>query len=229
MAASFVRSRRRSRVTAMMRATALTLATLAAASSMAAPSMATEGAAVPVTRWDKAPVPASYPERTLGKADAPVTIIEYSSLTCPHCAAFHAQILPKVKSELIDTGKVRLVFRDFPLDRLAMAGALVARCVPEPVYFKMIDVLFATQRGWASADKPMDALKQNALLAGANSDALNACVNSPQLLKDVQAVRGAAADQYHIDSTPSFVINGTVHPGLSSYDELADLVAKASH
>ena len=94
-------------------------------------------------------------EQILGDPDAPVTIIEYASLTCPHCAQFHNEVLPELKERYIAPGKVRLIYRDFPLDQVALAAAALAHCDGSDRYFSMLDVLFETQRNWARADDPI--------------------------------------------------------------------------
>ena len=101
----------------------------------------------------------------LGNPDAPVTIIEYASLTCPHCAQFHTEVLPELKERYIDPGKVRLIYRDFPLDQMALAAAALAHCAGPERYFSMLDVLFETQSNWAQADDPITAIKRLGKLA----------------------------------------------------------------
>lgn len=169
-------------------------------------------------------LPAGYPERVLGKADAPVTIYEYSSLTCPHCATFHKETLPKLKEAYIDTGKVKLVLRDFPLDQVALGGAMLARCAPEPMFYRMIDVLFANQQTWARASNPLDGLKQYGRLAGMSDDAMNACFQKEDLLKQIQTVQSAAQDAFRIQSTPSFVIDGQTYAGAREFDFYAKII-----
>jgi len=168
--------------------------------------------------------PEGYPERVLGDPDAPITIYEYSSLTCPHCATFHEETLPKLQEAYIDTGKAKLVFRDFPLDPVAMAGALMARCAPEPMYFKLINVLFDTQKKWSRADQPLEALKQYGRLAGMDGATIDACFENEDLFKAIQAVQQQAQDVHKINSTPSFVIDGTVHPGAIGFDYVSRIL-----
>lgn len=175
-----------------------------------------------------APTPEGYPERVMGQADAPVTIVEYSSLTCPHCAAFHADTLPRLKEEFIDTGRAKLVFRDFPLDPLALGAALMARCAPEQSYFQLLDVLFKTQDQWARAENPLEALKGYGRLAGMDAQTMNACFENQQLVDAIQQVRQQANAIYGIDSTPSFVIDGQVHAGNRGYDYFAEAIRKAA-
>ena len=120
------------------------------------------------------PMEVKADDMVLGKPDAPVTVIEYASLTCPHCAAFHAQTFPKVKTELIDTGKVRFVYRDFPLDGAALAAAALAHCAPPDRYFPMIGHIFENQRQWAVEGAWRERLTQLAAVAGMDKAAVDA-------------------------------------------------------
>jgi len=156
----------------------------------------------------------------LGKADAPVTIVEYASLTCPHCANFHSSILPELKKEFIETGKVKLVFRDFPLDQLAFAGAIVARCGGPERYFTYLDVLFAQQRQWATAQDPMGALKQIARLGGMSSEQVDTCFADKTLGDYILNQRLEGNQKFNVNSTPTLIINGKTEPGVPSWEEL---------
>jgi protein-disulfide isomerase len=188
-------------------------------------AMAAEGGAI---AWDKATVPAIYPERVLGDANAPVAIIEYSSLTCPHCAHFHTDTLPQLKKDFIDSGKARLVVRDFPLDQLALAAALIARSAPKDMFFPYIEALFAHQEMWARAENPAEALTQLAVLAGMPPETVETALKNKDLLQAIVDVRSAGHDAYGIDSTPSFVVDGVKHSGALSYEVFADLINKAA-
>ncbi|MFN0041660.1 MAG: DsbA family protein [Alphaproteobacteria bacterium] len=158
--------------------------------------------AMPVT------VEAAMAERSLGKVDAKVTVIEYASLTCPHCAAFHRDVLPELKKQYIDTGKIRYVFRDFPLDGRAAIAAMAARCAPKERYFPFIDALFKTQEQWARAEDVHKALSPIARLAGMSQEGYEACVKNEALYQAIRAARGQAETEFRIESTPSFVVNG---------------------
>ncbi len=150
---------------------------------------------------------ALFEERILGRADAPVTIYEFASMTCPHCATFHNDILPQIKAAFIDTGKVKLVMREFPLDRAALAGAMVARCLPAERYYPFLDVLFKTQRQWATAQDPARGLQQNARLAGLSEADFQACIANGQLADWILQRRLDATNQFRVESTPTFVFN----------------------
>jgi protein-disulfide isomerase len=159
-------------------------------------------------------------DRILGVAEAPVTVVEYASLTCPHCAAFHSQTLPNLKSSYIDTGKVRLVFRDFPLDRVALKASLLARCAPGDRYFAMLDVLFRSQDTWSRAVDPALALSQIGRTAGLDQAKIDSCLNDEAATDKLIAEIQAAQDQFKINSTPTLIINGTKYAGALSFEQM---------
>lgn len=146
-------------------------------------------------------------EMVLGEADAPVTIIEYASATCPHCANFHSGAFPQLKSEFIDTGKVRFIFREFPFDDLALAAFMLARCAPADKYFAMLDILFEQQATW-TRNNPKGELFKIAKLAGFTEESFEACLKNEDIAKGILAIREKAAKSYGVDSTPTFFING---------------------
>jgi len=160
----------------------------------------------------------------LGPADAKVTIIEYASLTCSHCAAFHKETWPELKKRYIDTGKVRFVLREFPLDPLATAGFMLARCDGEGKYYPITDLLFDQQRNWAFTDKPLDALRGMMRQAGFSQEKFDACLKDQKLYDAVNAVKNRGMEQFKVDSTPTFFINGQRHPGNMSIDELEKII-----
>ena len=173
------------------------------------------GAASPASATQDRPLVAQAPaapaawfeDRILGRPDAPVTMYEFASMTCPHCATFHNDILPQIKAAYIDTGKVKMVMKEFPLDRAALAGAMVARCLPAERYYPFLDVLFKTQRQWATAQDPARALQQNARLAGMSAEDFQACVTNGQLADWILQRRLEAGNQFKVESTPTFVFN----------------------
>src|SRR5690242_13662638 len=133
--------------------------------------------------------PGPLPDLVQGKADAPVTIIEYASMTCPHCANFHKGTYPALKEKYIDTGKVRFIFREFPLDELAVAASMLARCAGSPEKsMAMIDVLFASQDKWA-VRQPIPVLKQIAKQAGITEKAFDDCLKDQKLYDNIMAMR----------------------------------------
>ena len=167
--------------------------------------------------------PGILPDQVLGKADAPVTIVEYASMTCPHCAAFHATTLPEIKTKYIDTGKARLIMREFPFDPRAEAGFMLARCSNDK-YFPMVDVLFKQQNNWVRAQDAQAALLQISKLAGFSQESFNACLTNQKLLDDIRAVRTRGADEFKVDSTPTFFINGDRYAGALTVDEMSAII-----
>ena len=178
----------------------------------------------------KTPVAASD-DHVLGDAKAPVTVIEYASLTCPHCAAFEQKNLPKIKKAWIDTGKVRLIYRDFPLDHYALEAAMIARCAPEDRYFQFIESFFDAQENWVTASDPLVALEGIARLGGMAPDALERCLADKRLEKSVIDTEMTAKNDYGVESTPTFFIigpNGTTSLiGDQSYDDFGKALAAA--
>ena len=155
-------------------------------------------------------------DRTLGPTDASITIIEYASLTCPHCAQFHEDTYPELKAQWIDSGKARFVFRHFPLDGLALRASALSECMEGDRFFGFLDLLFSNQQTWARASDPIAALQGLAKQAGLDEEASNACLSDDVTITRVLEQRKEAADEFDINSTPSFVINGqTVKGGLS--------------
>jgi protein-disulfide isomerase len=167
--------------------------------------------------------PGALPEKFLGKEDAPITIVEYASMTCPHCAHFHETALPELKTKYIDTGKVRLILREFPFDPRAEAGFMLARCSNDN-YFAMVDVLFKQQEAWAGVEKVREALLQLSKLAGFTQESFEACLTDQKLLEDVRAVRERGAKDFGVDSTPTFFINGGRYPGALTIDEMSAII-----
>ena len=167
--------------------------------------------------------PGALPERQLGKDDAKVTIVEYASMTCPHCAHFHETTLPELKTKYIDTGKARLIFREFPFDPRAEAGFMLARCAGDN-YFPMVDVLFKQQQNWAVAENVKDAMFQLSKLAGFTQESFNACLTDQKLLDQVRSVQKRGADEFKVDSTPTFFINGQTYKGALSIEEMSAII-----
>jgi protein-disulfide isomerase len=168
-------------------------------------------------------------ERSIGRPDAKYTVNEYFSLTCSHCAGFAAETMPKVKSELIATGKVRWVFNDYPLDQIALLAAQVARYLPVDRYEPFVDALFATQDRWAFARDAnhTEELWKTAGLAGMSRATFDKAVADDGLKNWILKQQQADQDKWKIDSTPSFVINGTKYAGEMSYDAFRKLIPDA--
>lgn len=149
----------------------------------------------------------------LGPKDAKVTIIEYASMTCSHCAAFHRATYPALKERYIDAGKVRFTLREFPLDPLATAAFMLARCDGDAKYYPITDLLFDQQPGWAFQQKPVDALEQMLRQAGFSKEKFEACLKDQKLYAAVNAVKQRGLDTFKVDSTPTFFINGERYTG----------------
>jgi len=164
-------------------------------------------------------------ERVLGEADAPVTVIEYASATCGHCANFHNDAFPAIKEDYIDTGKVRFVFREFPLDELALAAFMLARCAPENRYFPIIDVLFEEQRTWTRNAR--EELLKIARMAGFTPESFEECLQNEDVAKGILEIRSTAAEQYGVKSTPTFFVNRKVITG-NQPDELRQAIEDAA-
>lgn len=147
-------------------------------------------------------------DRILGSVEAPITIIEYASMTCPHCANFHINTLPDIKKNWIETGKARLVYRDFPLDGLALRAAALATCIEGDRYFSFVDTLYRGQQHWARAQDPVAALAQVARLAGIDQATFESCISDTGTLNGILEQQKEAKDAFDISSTPTFVING---------------------
>lgn len=162
-------------------------------------------------------------EKVLGSPDAPITVIEYASLTCSHCARFHATVLPEIKRWYIDTGKVRWVYRDFPLDVVAMAASAVAHCLPDDKYFAFLDTLFANQTNWAFRDNPREGLIEISRRAGLTREQVDTCLADEGEIQRLNAVRNVAIERFRIDGTPSFVVNGRTLGGERSFREFDEL------
>ena len=169
-------------------------------------------------------------EKIMGDKDAPVTIVEYSSMTCPHCAAFHSETLPAIKKKYLDTGKAKLVFREFPVstkDLRSIAAFMLARCASEEQYFPMVDVLYKQQAQWSRAKDPIPVLLNIAKLAGFTQESFNACLKNQEVMNKVVAVRNKAAKDYGVSGTPTFFINGKKQVGNASVENFSKLIEDA--
>lgn len=165
--------------------------------------------------------------RILGNPDAPVTLIEYSSMTCPHCASFHREALPLIKKNYIDTGKVKLEMRDFPLNDGAALGSLLARCAPEDRYFALVDLLFAQQPAWAREQGMVGELARIGGFAGMSQDELQACFENEELFQAIRDQREVWAATHEITSTPTFYVNGVQIRGAQPYEEFERVIEEA--
>jgi protein-disulfide isomerase len=158
-------------------------------------------------------------EMAMGDEKAPITVIEYASMTCPHCAHFSEATFPELKKRYIDTGKVRFLFREFPLDQLAAAGFILARCAGPDKYFPLIETLFAQQHDWV-VQKPLQPLLAIAKQAGLSQQAFEACLDNREMLEKLEKVRNDASDKFGVNSTPTFFVNGKRLAGALSIEEM---------
>ena len=165
--------------------------------------------------------PVSLPDMALGPANAPVTITEYASMTCPHCSAFNETVFPKIKSEYIDPGKIRYIFREFPLDIKAAAGSMLSRCIAKDdagKYFAVTDMLFRQQNDWVMKNTT-ETLTRIGKQAGLTQQQVESCLKDQALLDKIAADQKYAADVLKVDSTPTFFINGEKIKGETSFEE----------
>jgi protein-disulfide isomerase len=167
--------------------------------------------------------PVSLPDMAIGPENAAVTITEYASMTCPHCAAFNEQVFPKLKKEFIDTGKVRYIFREFPLDIKAAAGSMLSRCIANgdaPKYFAVTDMLFRSQNDWVQKNTT-ETLTRIGKQAGLSPSQVETCLKDQALLDKIAADQKYASEVLKVDSTPTFFINGEKIKGEASFDDFA--------
>lgn len=173
----------------------------------------------------------SVVEMTLGNPDAPVTVIEYASYTCPHCATFHTGPFKQLKADYIDTGKIQFIYREVYFDRYGLWASAIARCAgTDAAFFGISDMVYSTQSEWTRAGEPVaivDELRKIGRLAGLGQDQLEACLNDQDKLRTLVAWYQKNADADGIRSTPSFVINGTMYNNMS-YAEMAELIDEAA-
>ena len=174
--------------------------------------------------------PPTETERSIGSASAPVTIMEFFSLTCTHCAEFATVTMPQVKPNLVDTGKLRIIYHDFPLDQVALKAAQVARYLPANEYYPFVEALFASQNDWAfqQGEDYHASIFKYAALAGMDQATYEKAWNDTALAQWILSGQKEAEETFHIDATPSFVLNGKTYPGAMDYDDFAALVTKAA-
>jgi len=167
----------------------------------------------------------ALPDLALGSSDAQVTIVEYASMTCSHCAAFYASTFPELKKKYIDTGKVKFILREFPLDPLGAAGFMLARCAGEDKRNAIVDLLFAQQKNWAFTDKPVEALAALLKQTGMSQKTFDACLKDQSLYDKIAKVHDRAAEKFGVSATPTFFINGKKQKGEITPEALDQLLA----
>ncbi len=173
---------------------------------------------------DELMVPGPLGDQALGDPKAPDIVIEYASMTCPHCQRFHTDVFPEFKRKYIDTGKVYFIFREFPLDPLATSASMVARCAPKERFFAMIDLLFEHQSSWAFVQDPVTALRDLVKQAGFTEESFNACLRNQEILDGVNWVHNRASERFDVTSTPTFFFNGEKRSGEQQMVEIDQLL-----
>ncbi len=169
---------------------------------------AAQAQAQTVIPLDQLMAPGPLPDIALGSPSAAVTIVEYASMTCPHCAAFHESTWPALKAKYVDTGKARFILREFPLDPLATAAFMLARCAGSDKRNAIVDLLYARQGGWAFVDKPLEALAGLVKQAGISQADFESCLTNQQLLDQISQIHDRAAKEFKVNGTPTFFVNG---------------------
>ena len=183
-------------------------------------SLPASGTAVAQTADDELLVAGPLGEKALGDPSAPVTVIEYASMTCSHCAAFHETTFKPFKEKYIDTGRVYFIFREFPLDALASSAFMLARCLPEDRYFPFVDILFSQQPTWAFTNDPATALLNISKQAGFTRKTFEECLTNQEILDGVQWVKDRGSREFGVQATPTFFINGTLKSGALSLESM---------
>ncbi len=205
----------------------LLAATMGALCLAAAPAFAEKAAtgSFPVAELM---APNALPDIAEGKADAPVTIVVYASMTCTHCAAFHQNVYGDLKKNYIDTGKVRFILREFPLDPLATAAFMLARELGDDKRDAAINLLFSQQKNWAFIDKPLDGLANVLKQTGMGQERFEAILKDQALYEKVNKVRDRAAEKFGVNSTPTFFVNGEKYTGEVTLADIDKIIAAKS-
>jgi protein-disulfide isomerase len=193
----------------------------AAVAAMASSAFAEETTTPVVVDKVALNTPPAMGDMILGKDDAKVVVIEYASASCPHCAAFNNEEFPKFKTDFIDTGKVKFVFREFPHNDAAMGAFMIARCAPKEKYFPLVDVMFKTQKDWVP--NPLEGLKKIALQSGFTEETFTACLNNKDVAKAIFEVR-QKGDTFGIEGIPTFFVNGEHYKGDYTVDGLKAVI-----
>lgn len=162
--------------------------------------------------------PSTIGEMEMGSPTAKVTVVEYASASCPHCASFYKDTFKTLKTEYIDTGKIRFIFREFPHNQPALAAFMLARCASKEKYFPMVDMFFEQQESWLSS--PLEGLQKIAQLAGFTKEVFDACLKDEAVAKGILAVRDKASNEFGVESIPTFFINGEMTKGSMSIEEM---------
>ncbi len=164
-------------------------------------------------------------EGSLGSDKAPVTVIEYASLTCPHCAAFAGTTFEAFKKKYVDTGKVHFIYRDFPFDQPGLRAAMMVRCSGPERFFGFLEILFKSQESWASSGDPLGELAKIARLGGMSKEEFDACMKNKELMDGILKGELEAQQKYKVEATPSFIVNDVLHEGNMSLETLDGILA----
>lgn len=169
-------------------------------------------------------------DMVMGKADAPLTIIEYASTTCGHCANLHLNTMPKLKAEWVETGKAKVIYRDFPTApaALSVGAAMIPHCAGPERYFPVLDLIYRQQEKWMRSDNPLAELKRIAALAGMSGEQVDQCLQRRDLAEAIQTRAEAGQKAYGVEATPTLVIGGKAYAGARSYEELDKLLKAAA-
>jgi protein-disulfide isomerase len=192
---------------------------------LASPGSSEAAAPRPMLAEAKTVLQITKDDRILGNPEAPITIVEYASLTCPHCAHFANDVLPELKKEWIDTGKAKLVLRDFPLDEPALRAAMIARCAPPERYYAFADTFFSAQEKWVRSGDYREALARLAKLGGMGQAEFDTCIKNTELENKIVEGRLKASQELEVSSTPTFFINGSKLAGAPSREEFEKLLS----
>lgn len=165
-------------------------------------------------------------EKSLGDPNAPNVVVEYASMTCPHCRNFHENTFEAFKEKYVDTGEVYFVFRHFPLNPLDAAAVMLTNCAPEERFFPMVDLLFEQQANWAFVEKPAEALLDLVKQAGFTQDSFTACLKNQEVLDGIDWVRTRGATEFEVQSTPTFFFNGEKMSGALTLDQIDEILAE---
>ncbi len=182
----------------------------------------------PLHAQDLPPASQILSERILGKTNAPVTLIEYASKTCSHCAAFHADVLPTLKKEYVETGKVKFIYREFPLNRLDVAVSMIARCGPPGRFFPLVDLIYKTQAQWARAQDPLAEVIKIGRLAGITPKIVEACLRSREIFQGIVDSGRRGQAEFNISATPAIIVNGRPVNGNVTMDVLRPILDRAA-